>query len=113
MNVLECTENGEQKDSSNLKSIDYSNYKIIAEEKIFEEDQDGNRKEILVRIVEFDRSKISRENKIKYIKKYTAENKEEINKKILEINKNRYKNDEEYREYIKRKRREYYQKNKK
>ncbi len=47
------------------------------------------------------------------MKKYREKNKEELNKKIAESNKIRYQNDEEYREYVRQKRREYYVKNKK
>ncbi len=104
--------------TQNAKTFDYTNYIILNEEIVFEKDENGNDVKTVIKIVESTTKKTlteeqRAERKKKYIKKYTEENREEINKKVLEINKNRYKNDEEYREYIKQKRKEYYQKTKK
>jgi hypothetical protein len=104
--------------TENAKTFDYTNYIILNEEIVYEKDEDGKDVKTVIKIVESTTKKTlteeqRAERKKKYIKKYTEENREEINKKVLEINKNRYKNDEEYREYIKQKRKEYYQKTKK
>ncbi len=103
--------------TENIQSFDYTKYKILGEQILIEKDENGMDLKTIIKIVQPNRSKMSdeerKERKLNYIKKYNEENREEINKKILEINKNRYKNDEEYREYIKAKRKEYYQKTKK
>ena len=52
------------------------------------------------------------DNKWKGQKKYYDKNKETLKKKIIQSNKNRYQNDEEYREKVKSKQREKYAKKK-
>jgi hypothetical protein len=106
--------------TENIDDFDYSHYKILSEKIILGKDEEGKEIKTIIKIVQQNRvinKNLTEEERIEkkkeYIKKYTEENREQINKKNLEINKNRYKNDEEYREYIKQKRKEYYQKTKK
>ncbi len=103
--------------TENAKTFDYTNYKIIDEQIVFEKDEDGKDVKTVIKIVEFDNSaekQIKKNESLKRaMKKYREKNKEELNKKIAESNKIRYQNDEEYREYVRQKRREYYVKNKK
>ncbi len=107
--------------TENIDDFDYSHYKILGEKIIIGKDEEGKEIKTIVKIVQQNKKKNltdeeiaeKAEKKKEYLKKYAEENREEINKRILETNKNRYRDDAEYREYIKQKRKEYYHKNKK
>jgi hypothetical protein len=107
--------------TENIDDFDYSHYKILGEKIILRKDEEGKEIKTIIKIVQQNRKKKLSEEEIaekaekkkEYLKKYAEENREEINKRILETNKNRYRDDAEYREYIKQKRKEYYHKTKK
>ncbi len=92
-------------DAYNEKEFDLKYYKILSEKDITETDEEGNKIIKKYIYIELDKKKISEEKKEK--------NKESMKKRMLETNKKRYMEDAEYREYVKQKRKEYYQIHKK
>ncbi len=97
----------------NLQAFDISKYKVLDEKILFEKDEEGKDVKTVIKIVEMDKDLKKEESVKRALKKYREKNKEELNKKISENNKIRYQTDENYREYVRQKRREYYAKNKK
>jgi hypothetical protein len=89
---------------------------VLLNEKIkYETDDSGEKIKVLIKI--YEKKKIKKninyyELQKESIKKYREKNKEEIQKKKTIRCRERYQNDEEYREYMKRRRREAYQRQK-
>ncbi len=86
-------------------NFDLSKYNILEEHTVL---QDGIEKKIYVVSIQKTPEYIKKANR-----KYVEENKEELNKKKIEKYHERYYNDEEYRQKMLERRREYYRKNKK
>ncbi len=83
-------------------------YKIIKEEETMNDDK------VIIKKIYMERVSQDRKEYLKeYLKEYYIKNGENIRNKNKETIKDKYKNDEEYRELKKAKRREYYLKNKK
>jgi hypothetical protein len=99
--------------NDSIQSFDFSKYKVLDEKILLEKDGNGNDVKTIIKIVEMDKDLKKEESVKRALKKYREKNKEELNKKISENNKIRYQTDENYREYVRQKRREYYAKNKK
>lgn len=89
---------------------------VLLNEKIeYETDDSGEKIKVLIKI--YEKKKIKKninyyELQKESIKKYREKNKEEIQKKDSIRMRERYQNDEEFREYMKQKRRESYQRQK-
>lgn len=94
----------------NNNKLDLSKYKIMKEEIGYEEDTNGDKKE--VKLIYIQKNTKYYDNIKKAVDKYTENNREKVNKLKNDRHKERYQNDPEYRERVKKTRREAYHKNK-
>jgi len=83
---------------------------LVNEDVQYETNELGERIKVVIKIYEKKRNYY--EMNKEFIKKYREKNKEDIIKKNNQRNKERYHNDEEFREYIKLKKKEAYQRKK-
>jgi hypothetical protein len=93
------------------KNIDLTKYKIINEEYIYEDMNEGAKEKI--KVIYLEKNTKYYENLKKAKDRYIENNREKVNEQHNIRYKERYVNDAEFREKIKQKRREYYAKNKK
>ncbi len=84
--------------------------KYIKEDVLYEEDEFGNKCKVIIRTVETSTKYI--QNLRKSQKAYQERNKEKIFKQIAEWQKDKYTSDPEYREKVKQRNKEYYQRKK-
>ena len=88
--------------------LDNEKYRIFKEITTEIIDEDGCKKIIITKFVKpslYEKQK-------KSVSTYQKKHREELNQKSAERRREKYNNDENYREIIKQKRREYYEKNK-
>jgi hypothetical protein len=85
-------------------------YNIVEEEVSFEKDENGNVIKVVTKYIE--KKNKYYENIKKAIYTYREKNREELNKKSADKRREKYNTDPTYKELIKNKQKEYYQKNK-
>ncbi len=95
----------ENTEKKNIKNIDFSKYKILNEEYVFEEIA-GEVKDVKLIYLEKDNKYYKNLKKAAY--KYNERNREKINEQKKIRSNERYQNDEEFREKQKEKQRQYY-----
>ncbi len=86
-------------------------YKLIREEVTYEVAEDGTQNKVILKF--YEKNNKYYDNIKKAIYTYREKNREELNQKSAERRREKYNTDPEYRELMKQKRREQYQKSKK
>jgi hypothetical protein len=107
--LIERTETGPL--PNNMEEIlGNNNLNEIKQYETYEMNEYGEQIKVIIKI--YDTKKNLYEINKKFIKKYQEKNKNMINKKNADRKRGRYQNDEEYREILKQKNREAYQRRK-